>query len=393
MTTPTPAAPPATPTRTRRPPRAEHVGSLLRPPELLAILNEIYLPGHTALLAEERERDLSKLRAAEDRAIDAVLARQQQAGLDVVSDGEFRRMLFTNSFYDAVDGLRPNPQGVPFVNATGETLEYAGPPIFQRRLTKIDSPPAREAGYLAERTDQPFKVTFPAASWFCQPQVIPPGQPIPGYGSAEEARAHCLDILRELITETIARGARYIQFDFPAYPFLVDDDWRDRLDSLGVDLDDLLEQSIEADRQILAGLPDEVHYGLHICRGNWRSRWLFSGSLEPVAERIFNLPYDTFLVEWEDTAREGDYAALKDVPAGPVVAVGIISSKSNQLEHEDDVLRRMDEAARYLDLDQLALAPQCGFGSAAEGNELDEDTQWRKLELIGRVAERLWGQA
>lgn len=130
----------------------------------------------------------------------------------------------------------------------------------------------------------------------------------------------------------------------------------------------------------------------HLCRGNWRSRWLFSGSLEPLAERMFQPPFDTFLVEWEDTTREGDYSTLRYVPDGPIVAKGIVSSKSNIVESDDEVLRRMDDAAGYLDLDQLALSPQCGFASAAEGTELDETTQWRKLELIGRVAERLWGR-
>lgn len=223
-------------------------------------------------------------------------------------------MLFTNSFYDAVDGLRPADSGVPFVNAAGEAIEYAGPPVFERRLGKVDSPPAREAAYIAKRTEQPFKVTFPAASWFCEPQVIPPGQAIPGYNSPEEAREHCMQILRELVLETIEQGANYIQFDFPSYPLFVDDAWSARLQGMGVDLDALLEQSLDADRRIIADLPAEVHYGLHLCRGNWRSRWLFSGSLEPLAERIFGLPYDTFLVEWEDTTREGDYAALRHVP-------------------------------------------------------------------------------
>lgn len=344
------------------------------------------------MLGEERQHDLTGLHTAEDAAIEAALVRQREAGLDVLSDGEFRRMLFTNSFYDAVEGLRPAERGVPFVNGAGETLEYAGPPIFERKLTKIDCPSAREAVYLAARADRPFKITFPAASWFCEPQVIPPGQPIPGYSSPEEARDHCLQILRELVLETIEQGARYIQFDFPAYPLFVDNAWRARLQSMGIDLDVLLDQALEADRQIRAGLPDDVHYGLHICRGNWRSRWLFSGSLEPLAERVFQLPYDTFLVEWEDITREGDYSTLRHVPSKPIVAMGIVSSKSCAVESDDEVLRRMEEAARFLDLNQLALAPQCGFASAAVGNELDEAAQWRKLELIGRVAERLWGR-
>jgi 5-methyltetrahydropteroyltriglutamate--homocysteine methyltransferase len=134
-----------------------------------------------------------------------------------------------------------------------------------------------------------------------------------------------------------------------------------------------------------------VTYALHICRGNWQSRWLAEGSLEPLAERIFDLPYDYFSMEWEDTDREGDYSPLRHVPKGPIVAMGIMSSKRTRVESEDELIQHMEEASRFLGMDQLAISPQCGFStSAVLGNKTDEDVQWRKLEVLGRVADRLW---
>ena len=145
-------------------------------------------------------------------------------------------------------------------------------------------------------------------------------------------------------------------------------------------------------QRVIEGFPDYVTFGLHLCRGNFRSAWLFNGTLEPVAERIFNeLRYDVFLVEWEDTEREGDYSPLRHVPPGPIVALGAVSSKFGRLESQDAVIRALEEASRYLDIEQLALSTQCGFASEATGNRLAEDEQWRKLDLIGAVADRVWG--
>jgi 5-methyltetrahydropteroyltriglutamate--homocysteine methyltransferase len=212
------------------------------------------------------------------------------------------------------------------------------------------------------------------------------------YGSPAELFEDVLAILRELIGDAIAAGARYIQLDFPRYVHLIDDAPRRALRDAGVDLDDFLERTLDADRRVIEGFPDDVTFGLHICRGNFRSAWLFNGSLEPLAERIFNdLPYDVFLVEWEDTEREGDYAPLRHVPRGPIVALGAVSSKTGQLESEESVVRALDEASRHLDIDQLALSTQCGFASEAQGNYLTEEEQWRKLDLIGSVATRVWG--
>jgi 5-methyltetrahydropteroyltriglutamate--homocysteine methyltransferase len=173
---------------------------------------------------------------------------------------------------------------------------------------------------------------------------------------------------------------------------LIDENPRTALRAAGIDPDDFLEHCLDVDRRAIEGFPDDVRFGLHICRGNMRSAWLFGGSLEPVAERVFNeLPYDVFLVEWEDTQREGDYSPLRHVPSGPTVALGAVSSKHGTLESEDAVVRALEDASRHIGVDQLAISTQCGFASEAQGNLLTEDEQWRKLELVASVARRVWG--
>lgn len=382
----------------RHPARAEHVGSLLRPQALLAKHAEVYEPGHTSLLEEERSKDLSGLRSLEDELIREAVRRQVDAGLDVVTDGEFRRALFVNSFYDAVDGIGPNPDGVIFRDGEGNRVRYAGAPMVTGRVRKRESPAAREAEFLASITDHPFKVTLPAGSWFLIPWFYVPGLTDRFYPTREEFAEAMLAIQRELIEDAVAAGARYVQLDYPLYPFLLDPLRDELLRPSGVSSDELLEQALDADRRIVEGLPEEVYVAVHLCRGNYRSKWLFEGALDPVAERFFALPYDKFLIEWEDTSRQGGYSALRHVPSGPttaplrrpVVTMGIVSSKHPRVESEDELLRLIDAASRYLELDQLALSPQCGFASGAEGNELSEDAQWRKLETVGRVAARLW---
>jgi 5-methyltetrahydropteroyltriglutamate--homocysteine methyltransferase len=361
------------------------VGSLLRPPALREAIEAAYEPGHHALLAEERARDLTALHAAEDEAIREAVRRQIELGLDVVTDGEFRRYMFTNSFYDAVDGVATD-NVVEFTNARGEGVELAVHSV-QRRLSKVASPAAREAGFLAGITDHPFKVTLPAASLFTHPF----GVATEAYGDVDEFAAHAISIERELIAEAVAAGCRYVQLDFALYPYLVDEAWMGRFHAAGHGFEELLERALAADRAILDGIPDDVTTGLHLCRGNYRSSWLCAGSLEPVAERMFSeLPYDVFLVEWDDVGRDGGYEAIRFVPAGPIVAMGIVSSKTPELEAEDEVVRRLEEASRHLGIDQLAVSTQCGFASVMEGNEVDEDAQWRKLDLVARVADRVW---
>ena len=371
----------------RSPARAEVVGSLLRPATLRAAIDAFYEPGHSAALDEERGRDRTELTVIEDQAILQVVQRQIDCGLDVITDGEFRRWMFMNSFYDAVSGVRTG-KTVTFRNDRGEHVELAVHEIVAP-LEPVESPAAREAAFMHEFAGgTPFKVTFPAASIFAHPFTTVEG----AYDSVAEFVNAAVSIERGLVADAIAAGARYVQFDFPLYPYLVDPAWIGRFEAAGHDVDAVLETAIAADTAVLEDVPDDVTVGLHICRGNFRSSWMCEGPLEPVAERVFGeLAYDSFLVEWDDEERDGGFAPVRHLRDGSVMVMGLVSSKTPELEDEDDLVRRMEEAASYAGgMDQLGISPQCGFASVMVGNETNEDAQWRKLEMVGRVADRLW---
>ncbi len=375
----------------RRPARAETVGSLLRPKELREVIDRFYEPGHSAVLKEERAKDRGELRALEEEAIRSAVQRQIDCGLDVVTDGEFRRWMFMNSFYDAVDGVRTG-KTVAFHNDRGDDVRLNVHEVIGR-LAPVDSPGAREAAFMTEASaGHPFKITFPAPSIFGHPLTTVVGPDAGGYGSLEDFVAHAMEIERVLVADAIAAGARYIQFDFPLYPYLVDPTWIARFGSAGHSVDRVLDAALAADTAVLEGIPDDVTTALHICRGNFRSSWMCEGSLESVAERVFDLPYDTFLVEWDDLGRDGGFEPIRFLHDGAVMVMGIVSSKVRALEDEDALVRRMERAATIVGgVERLAMSPQCGFASVMVGNEIDEGVQWRKLELVGRVADRLWG--
>jgi len=375
--------------------RTETVGSLLRPAELWQEMQRVYEPGHTAVMGEERGKDRSRLQELQDKYIREVVARQEQIGLDVITDGELRRFMFTGSFYDSVDGIGPAPQGVKFYDDEGNEYEYEGTPRIEGKLHKIDDPLRREAEFMSSITDRLFKVTLPAGSFGVLPFIFHNGVTETIYESREELLDAIIAIERQSIDEAIAAGAKYIQLDYPLYPILVDEQYIGIFADMGLTVDQLMDECIAADRRIVEGLPDDVYLGMHLCRGNWKSRHMTSGSLEPVAERMFNeLPYDTFLVEWEDTSREGGYEPLRFVPKGKKVAVGVVSSKDPQVESEDELVRRIEECSKFLDVSQLAITTQCGFASAGEGNDaLSEDDQWRKLETMVKAANRIWDRA
>ena len=372
----------------RSPARAEVVGSLLRPAGLRAAIDAFYEPGHAAALDEERAKDRTVLREAEDEAIREAVRRQRDLGLDVITDGEFRRWMFMNSFYDAVSGVRTG-KTVTFRNDRGEGVELAVHEIVAP-LEAVDSPGAREASFMLEVAGAtPFKITFPAASIFAHPFTTLEG----AYESIDAFVDAAVAIERRLVADAIEVGAGYVQFDFPLYPYLVDPAWTARFEEAGHDVDALIERALAADVAVLEGMPDDVTAALHICRGNFRSSWMCEGSLEPVAERVFGeLPYDAFLVEWDDEGRDGGYAPVRHLREGSVMVMGLISSKTPVLEDEDDIVRRLEEAATSAGgMERLAISPQCGFASVMVGNETNEEAQWRKLELVGTIADRLWG--
>jgi methionine synthase II (cobalamin-independent) len=373
----------------RRPARAEVVGSLLRPLLLRQAIDAFYERGHSAVLTEEREKDRTALRELEDAVIRDVVRRQIDIGLDVVTDGEFRRWMFMNSFYDAVEGVRTG-KTVNFRNARGEDVPLAVHEIVAP-LRQVDSPAAREAAFLAKVTGgYPFKVTLPAPSIFLHPFTTVTG----AYESVEEFAQAAIDIERQLIRDILSRTPQArLQFDFPLYPYLVDPAWVERFEAQGHRVADLVEAATAADASVLEDIPDGVTVALHICRGNYRSSWMCEGSLEPVAEQVFGeLPYDAFLVEWDDLGRDGGFEPVRFLRKGSTMVMGIVSTKTPVLEDEDELVREMELAAGVAgSMERLAISPQCGFASVMVGNEIDEDTQWRKLELVARVADRIWG--
>jgi 5-methyltetrahydropteroyltriglutamate--homocysteine methyltransferase len=363
----------------RSPARAEVVGSLLRPQRLL----------------EARATADPAWAEIVDAEVRAAVERQVDLGLDVVTDGEFPRDAFTHSFYDAIEGIEPSPVPVRFRNAAGDKVLYNGVPRICGRLRKVGNPLVRDTDRLRSITDRPFKVTLPAASWFLPAAFFEKGVTDRSYASHDELLQDTLAIQRELIAEAIGAGARYVQLDFPNYVQLIDAGAREHaIVRQGIDPKDFLDKAIELDRRVIEGFPTDVTFALHICRGNYRSMWIYQGSLEPVAERIFNeLPYDVFLVEWDEPERAGDYSALRHLPPGPIVALGIVSSKHPPVETRDQLVREIEQAARHADVGQLAISPQCGFASVSDGNELSPDDQWRKLEVVARTADEVWGPA
>jgi methionine synthase II (cobalamin-independent) len=377
--------------RARSPARAETVGSLLRPAALRAVIDSFYAAGHSAVLDEERARDPAELRAAEDEAIRDAVRRQIDVGLDVVTDGEFRRWMFMNSFYDAVRGVRTG-KSVTFRNDRGEDVRLNVHEIVDR-LEVVDSPAAREVASMSRiAAGYPFKVTFPAASIFTHPLTTVSGPDGGGYGSLEEFVEHAVELERGLVADAIAAGATYVQFDFPLYAYLVDPAWVARFEAAGHGVGELLEAALAADTAVVCDVPTRVTVALHICRGNFRSSWMCEGSLDPVAEEVFGrLPYDAFLVEWDDAGRDGGFEPIRFLRDGSILVMGLVSTKRREIEREESLLDRMEEAAVLVGgMERLAISPQCGFASVMLGNEIDEDMQWRKLELVGRVADRLW---
>ena len=279
-------------------------------------------------------------------------------------------------------------------NESGEVIyDTFNDPVVAERLHKRYSPAAEEATFMRALTDYPFKVTFPAPSYYFSDFL-----PIESssYGHKLEFVEDALRITKLLVSEAIAAGATWIQFDFPLYPALVatsTSEWGTMIAGVGESNDWLLERSLEMDRAATEDIPEGVMVALHLCRGNLPGGF-WSGSLAPIAERMFNeLPHKRFLFEWEDIAREGDYEPIKYVPRDRVMAMGVVSTKTPELESEDEIVRRIDDASKHLDVEQLALCPQCGFASIYSDHLVEaEEAQWRKLELIGRVADRVWGQ-
>lgn len=377
--------------------RAEPVGSLIRSPEITAQIDAVYAGSTTAarsLAMPARAAEIGKLNLLADEAIGDLVQHQIDAGLDVVTDGEVRRATFLSSFYDAV--AKVTPADKPFeAEGPDGTIIYGGlaDPVFRDPLVKASSPVSEEIAFLRATANYPFKVTVPAPSYFYSDIVDVPTDG-KGFASRQDFVTDALEVTKLVVADAIASGAKWIQFDFPIYPALVDARSKPWLDAIGETAESLLDKAIATDAAAVAEIPKDVTVGMHLCRGNFEGGF-WSGSLAPIAERMFNeLPHERFLFEWEDVSREGDYSPIKHVPKGKIMAMGLVSTKAPELESVDDVKHRLEEASAFLDMEQLALCPQCGFASLYGDHLVSaEDAQWRKLELVGKVADEVWGRS
>jgi len=357
------------------------VGSLLRPPELLQAR-----AAHTeGRLSEEQ------LRATEDHAVEAALRKQHDLGLSVLSDGEMRRGSWLTDMADAVEGFVSGDRVMLDWKGPGGGAEATTANAVGAKLRKARKLTAHELPFLKKHAAGPFKVTLPAPSNFMVAS-FKRGLTDRFYPAHADLLQDLVAIVRDEVQWLVAEGANYIQFDAPYYSHYLDPRQREAMKQQGRDPDEEFETGIAGDNAAFAGLRrDDVTFAIHICRGNSRSRWYTEGGYDAIAEKLFHtLDLDRFLLEY-DTERSGGFEPLRLVPRGKTVVLGLITTKEPRLEAPDELRRRIDEAARFVPLENLALSPQCGFASVAAGNLISMDDQWRKLELVVSTARKVWG--
>jgi len=364
--------------RTRPPFRADHVGSLLRPEAL-----------KEARARHERgEIDSAALNAIEDREIARIVARQEEIGLQGVTDGEFRRAFWHIDFLEKLDGVE-SYQGERKIKFQGIQPK----PVLLRVKGKLGfsgHPMLDHFRFLQSQTKRTPKMTIPSPSALhfrygreAVPEAI--------YPSMDDFYRDLGQAYRKAVRAFAGAGCRYLQLDEVYLAYLCDPQLREQVRARGDDPDALVHIYVDLINTAISDIPAGMTITMHLCRGNFRSTYVASGGYEPVAETLFNtINVHGYFMEY-DNARAGGFEPLRFVPKGKAVVLGLVTSKSGTLESRDDLLRRIEEAAKFVPLDQLCLSPQCGFASTEEGNVLTEDQQWAKLEMIAEVAQRVWG--
>ena len=365
--------------------RADVVGSLLRPD---------YLVRARARL-ESGELAPAAYKEIEDRAVDQVIAMQEGAGVDVVTDGELRRHTFIDQLLEAVVGLTPDPDGtrsdhipVPFHDEGGsEQSVFTIPISVTDKLRRGRMMTVEEYAYARARTHRPIKVTLPSPLMLFL--AWSPGRSRDAYADPFELFADGLALMREEAQELARMGCPYIQIDAPDFGQLIDPAQQTVWAAAGIPFERVMTEGAEMLNEV-ASVPD-VTFGLHICKGNYDSHWISAGGYESIASHLFPRlrNYDRILLEYENE-RSGSFEPLKELPDDKVVVLGLVSSKFDEIESPDDLVARIDEAARFYPRDQLALSTQCGFASAGPGNAISEAAEQQKLRLVAEVAERVW---
>jgi len=374
--------------------RTDVIGSLLRPARLKEAYGE----------CDQGKISAEELGRIEDEAIRTAVKLQEQIGLDVITDGEFRRLNFQDSFAASVSGFDARRVDLAFVESLvreGKPLQRwdpyhiagQGAAILQRRpvsqkLRLARNLPLEEYRFVSALTQKPAKVTLVGPDRITQRFDYQNSKLI--YWSVDDFVADVVRIEREMIRGLVDAGCRYVQIDAPSYTAYVDGPSLQEMRDRGEDPMKNLTRSINADNEILR-LFDGVTFGIHLCRGNQRSMWHREGSYDAIAEKIFNeLHHDRFLLEY-DSPRAGTFEPLRFVPKNKTVVLGLVSTKVAELETVDDLKQRIERASKYIPLEQLAISPQCGFASDVVGNLISEDDQKRKLEAVVETARQVWG--
>ena len=360
--------------------RADHVGSMLRPKEVL----------DARARRQRGEISAEDLREVENAAIEKTIKKQESIGLHAVTDGEFRRALFHVDFLEHLKGVVIKG-GIPikFRGKAGER-EFA-PPIMEvaGRLERTRQIAVDDFTFLHKRTGQTAKLCIPSPTML-HFRGGRKGISEEVYPDIEEFFDDLARAYREEIAALAAAGCTYLQLDDTNLAYLCDPAMRERTRQIGEDPDALPKLYARIINDAIGARPPGMKVCIHLCRGNFRSTWAAQGGYEPVAEVLFNeLNVDGYLLEYDDE-RSGDFAPLRFVPKGKMVVLGLISSKVPTLEPKDDLKSRIDEAAAYVPMEQLALSPQCGFSSTVEGNEITEDDQFAKLGLVVETAAEVW---
>jgi 5-methyltetrahydropteroyltriglutamate--homocysteine methyltransferase len=349
--------------------------------------------------------DDGPLRAAEDGAILTIIELQRQVGVDVYSDGEYRRGMWITGLPSAVEGFGAGPM-LNIRNWRGRPLPYVPGQTGTRHAATAGQNPAAvivgklrptrritgaESAFLSRHAPGPWKITIPSPTWYLRGYIAGTSDRV--YPTPADALRDLVDIVHGEVAALVEEGVPYVQIDSIRYVFdYTDEERRREWTALGIDPDRAIDENIAADNAVIAGLARRgVTFGLHMCRGNNRSRWFAEGGYDRIAEKVFGeLGYDRLLLEY-DSERAGGFAPLRYVPKGKTVVLGLVSTKTPALESSEDLRRRIDEAAKYVPLANLALSPQCGFASVAAGNEITWDDQRRKLELLVETARAVWG--
>ena len=365
------------PSKRKRPPfRAEHVGSLLRPTSLLAARKD----------AQQGKLPADELRRLEDEAIRHAVKRQEEAGLRCVTDGEMRRTSWHMDFLCEIGGVvNAGTQLRPFENETGAVRNEIAFPKVTGELHLDHTIFSDHFRFLRSTTKVTPKLSIPA------PSILHGLGDTTYYKDQDRLFEDLVKVYSEEVRRLEAAGCTYLQIDDTMFAMLADTAYRDKIRKAAGDPAKRHLKYIELINRAIAGRSPNLTVCVHTCRGNHRSAWVASGGYDPVAEAVFSdLAVDGLFLEYDD-ARSGTFEPLKFVPKGKMVVLGLVTSKKPQLEKKEDLKRRIDAAAKFVDLDQLCLSPQCGFASTSEGNLLTEDEEFAKLRLVVETANEVWG--